>query len=152
MSETRSRFAGSISPKTRLRWLRLALRFFGGSTVVLTGFLMAALVLDLSVVGEGSFLEWYFLWHPRNLAYELMVGAMLAAWGAFLWVAARDPVRHTFFLTFSIVFLGLHALVMAYAAAVVEGEFHHVLTDVAFLAFVAGVILVLYPRGTAAAD
>lgn len=146
MTETRSGRLVSFPTETRRRWLQLAMRFFGGSTVVLTAFLMVAVTLDLAVVGEGSFLEWFFYWHPRNLSYELMIGAMLVAWGAFLWFAARDPGAHRFFLRFSVVFLGLHALVMAYTAAVVDGEFHHVLTDVAFLAFVAGVILLLYPR------
>lgn len=143
MTEVQSRLP--LTEDTRLRWLQLAMRVFGAAFVGLTAFLGVALVLDLSLVGNGSFLEWYFFWHPRNLSYELMVGAMLGAWGLFLWRAASNPLEHRFFIDFSIVFLGLHALVMAYTALVVEGALHHFLTDVAFLGVLAVVFLVLRP-------
>lgn len=138
-----------IADDTRLRWLQVAMWVFGAAFVGLTAFLGVALVLDLGVVADGTFLAWYFFWHPRNVSYELMIGAMLGAWGLFLWRAARNPLEHQFFIDFSIVFLGLHALVMAYTALVVEGELHHFVTDVAFLGVLAVVFLVLRPSKVA---
>lgn len=134
-----------VADETQYRWLQMAMRVFGAAFVGLTAFLGVALVLDLAVVADGTFLAWYFFWHPRNLSYELMIGAMLGAWGLFLWRAAHDPLKHRFFIDFSIVFLGLHSLVMAYTALVVEGELHHFITDVAFLGILAVVFLVLRP-------
>lgn len=74
-----------------------------------------------------------------------MVRAMLGASGPFMWRDVRAPLEHRFFIDFSIVFLGLHALVTAYTALVVEGELHHFLTDIAFLGVLAVVFLVLRP-------
>lgn len=129
-------------------WLQVAMRLFGAGFVVSTAFVGLALVLDLGIVGEGTFLEWFFFWQPRNVSYELMLIAMLGAWGVFLWRAARDPQEHRFFIDFSLLFLGLHALVMAYTALVVEGEVHHLITDVFLLAVAAGVFLALRPTGS----
>ena len=137
-----------LSDDARVRLLQVTMRLFGAAFIGLTAFIGVALVFDLGVVGDGSFLEWYFFWHPRNLSYELMIGAMLGVWGLFLWLAASDPLEHRFFIDFSIVFLGLHALVMAYTALTVEGEFHHLITDIASLEVLAVVFLVLRPNKT----
>lgn len=128
------------------------MRSFGAGIVVSTAFVGVALALDLAIVSDGTFLEWFFFWHPRNISYELMLIAMLGAWGVFLWRAARDPQDHRFFIDFSLLFLGLHALVMAYTAVVVEGEIHHLITDVLLLAVMAVVLLALRRLGLVNTD
>ncbi len=89
-----------------------------------------------------------FRWgHPHgHPAYERMIIAIYIALGVCLVAAARDPLRNTSLIDFTILSSILHGAVMTYDAIAQEGELVHLVGDVPILFAVAAVFLVYHPK------
>ena len=110
------------------------------------GFVLLILVMfDLWPAG--------FRWvHPHpHPPYERMIQAIYVSLGICLVRAARDPLRATNLIDFTILSSILHAAVMTYDAVVQEDELTHLVGDVPLLIAVAVIFIVLHPRRIAPA-
>ncbi len=59
-----------------------------------------------------------------------MLSAVYIVWGLFLWLTAKDPLRHRLFLDFTIAANAAHFGVMLEQGIVTEGEHTHLVGDV----------------------
>jgi hypothetical protein len=87
-----------------------------------------------------------FFWHPRDLAYELMIGGIYGALGIAMIVASRRPLQHKLFVDASILVNAFHAGVMAYFG-VTQKAWAHFYGDIPWIAFLAVFPLAVYPWG-----
>lgn len=93
-----------------------------------------------------------FGWSPPHPAFERMITAIYASLGVFLLLAARAPARYRPIIDFTIVSSVAHGAVMAVDAWREPANQLHLFTDIPALFLLAGVLLVLRPRSTHAAD
>jgi hydrogenase/urease accessory protein HupE len=128
-----------MSPAKRLFWLRVVL--------IATGLFLVLLLPFMFDLWPGGF-RWV---HPApHPPYERMIIAIYWALGVCLLIAARDPVRHVLLVDFTILSSLLHGAVMAYDAFAEPHEMTHMVGDVPILLVLAGVLVWLHPRRTAA--
>jgi hypothetical protein len=120
----------------RDRWLRLALRLFGVTFL---------LVYPLMVLWPSG-----WAWQPRQHEYELMMVGIYGTLGVFLLLAARDPAANGSLIWFTVWSSVVHGGIMAVQALVDPAEHGHLPGDVAALFLVALVLGVLAPRAAAA--
>lgn len=116
---------------------------------------MTALRLALGVIGVLFIVGIYPLtrlwpagwaWGHGSSHYAAMILGIYATLGAFLLVAARDPLAHRSLIWFTVVSSVVHAVIMAVQAIGDAAERGHLLGDVPALLIVAAVLAVLLPR------
>lgn len=121
---------------TRMKYLKIALQVFG----------------VIYIAGVYLMMRWIFpegwSWNPANAAYENMILGVYAVLGIFLFLAAKDPVRDSSLIWFTIWSNIVHAGVMLYYAIINEAERPNIspLGDVPALFLVAGVLWFLMPK------
>jgi hypothetical protein len=79
-----------------------------------------------------------------------MIVGVYVTLGVFVWLAARDPLRHLSLIWFTAWSSLVHGGIMAVQALVDPAEHGHLPGDVAALFLVAAVLGYLTPRGVAA--
>jgi hypothetical protein len=121
-----------MDESTRLRYLRLALRFFG--LVFIFG------VYPLTVLWPSG-----WTWHPGQSDYLQMIMGIYATLGVFLLLAARDPARHLSLISFTIWSSVVHGLIMAIQSVVSPEHMGHLYGDVLALFLIAAVLGYLCP-------
>lgn len=117
---------------TRLSYLRFALRALG--LIFTFGF------YPLTVVWPGG-----WAWHAGQSHYLQMIIGIYATLGVFLFLAARDPIRHLSLISFTIWSSVVHALIMAVQSVANPEHIGHLYGDVPALFLVAGILGFLYP-------
>ena len=133
-----------MNPAKQLLWLRIVM--------IATGLFLVLLLPFMFDLWRGGFRWAHPSLHPP---YERMIIAVYWALGICLLVAARDPLRHTILIDFTILSSLLHAAVMTYDSFAQENEMTHMIGDVPILFVLAGVLVWLHPRrieGTPAAN
>ena len=127
-----------MSDPTRLRYLRIALVVFG---VIFTFG-----IYPLGIVWPSG-----WTWGREHSHYLTMIIGVYATLGVFLMLAAKDPVRHTSLIWFTVWSSIVHAGIMAGQSLMDTKEAGHLLGDVPALVLVAIVLAVLTPRSSSAA-
>lgn len=117
----------------RLKYLTLALRTFAAVFVV--G------VYPLTVLWPSG-----WAWHSGHSDYLQMIVAIYATLGVFLWLAARDPLRHTSLVSFTIWSSIVHGGIMAVQSFADAQHIGHLCGDVPALLLVAVVLGWLSPQ------
>ncbi len=85
-------------------------------------------------------------WSPPQHEYLQMILAIYATLGVFLWMAAKDPMRHLSLIWFTVWSSAVHAGIMAILAGLDPTERGHFLGDVPALAIVAVALAAVTPR------
>jgi hypothetical protein len=125
-----------MSFDTRLKYLRVALNFFGF-------FFLAALgPLMLGLWPSG----WTWGVDQGHSHYTLMIIAMYAVLGWFLLLAARKPQAYSAIIWYTVWSSVLHGIIMAVQAYIDPAERRHFLGDIPGLFIVAIVLGYLMPR------
>ncbi len=91
-------------------------------------------------------------WQPSQPEYEQMVLGVYATLGVFLVLASRNPVQHRSLILFAAWSSLVHSGIMAVQAIRDTAERGHLIGDVAVLAIVGIVLLVLAPKSGEAAS
>jgi hypothetical protein len=118
----------------RLKYLRLALVVFG--VIMAFGF------YPLTLLWPSG-----WAWHTGQSHYLPMIIGIYATLGVFLIMAARDPLKHTSLIWFTVYSSLAHGGIMAVQALTDANHAGHLLGDVPALLIVALVLAVLTPRG-----
>jgi len=126
----------SATPDTRN--LSLALR--------LVALIFVAGIYPLTIIWPSG-----WSWVPAQPMYVQMILGIYATLGVFLFLAARNPMKHLSLIWFAAWSSFVHAGIMAYQALTTPGNSGHILGDVAALAIVGILLAVLTPRQSAAA-
>ena len=92
-----------------------------------------------------------WVWHPNNPTYLQMIFGIYTTLGVFLWIAARDPLKHLSLIWFAVWANVVHAGIMAVHAFTDPGEMGHLPGDVAVLALIAAVLAVVTRKASASA-
>lgn len=121
-----------MSQESREKYLRIALVVFG--LIFLVG------VLPLMMVWPAG-----WRWEPNQSEYEQMILGVYATLGIFLLLASRAPHRHRSLILFAAWSSLVHGGIMGIQALRETTEQGHLLGDVAALALVGVVLLVLAP-------
>jgi len=87
-----------------------------------------------------------FMWEPRQPEHEQMIVGIYVTLGVFLWVAARDPLRHLSLVWFTVWSSFVHGGIMLVRALVDPAERANLVGDIPALFAVAIVLGVLAPR------
>ncbi len=90
-------------------------------------------------------------WVPAQPMYLQMILGIYATLGVFLFLAAKDPMKHLSLIWFTVWSSFVHAGIMAYQALTTAGNSGHIMGDVAALAIVGALLAVLTPKQSAAA-
>ncbi len=90
-------------------------------------------------------------WQPSQPEYEQMVLGVYATLGVFLVLASRNPVQHRSLILFAAWSSLVHSGIMAVQAIRDTAERGHLIGDVAVLAIVGIVLVVLAPKSGEAA-
>ncbi len=122
-----------MDPVSREKYLKLALRVFG-------------VIFIAGVFTMMHFWPAGFAWTPRQPEYEHMIVVVYAIMGIFMWLAARDPSRHTLFIWFIIWSSVAHGGVMLVHALMDSSEGANLIGDIPGLFIVAIVLGLLMPR------
>ena len=77
-------------------------------------------------------------WSPAQWEYELMIQGIYMTLGIMMIISAKNPVRNSMFIWFVVWSSVVHAVVMAYQAAIAADEMGHFIGDIPVL-----IILVL---------
>lgn len=99
---------------------------------------LAAYGAGLTVVGLS-----YFFFGQEDV--RRVLGASLLAVGAFLVIAARDPIRQIQWVRFAMVFALLFVAVSVYLGLFVRDEFRSVLDGILIHGSFATLLLIFYP-------
>ena len=91
-------------------------------------------------------------WQPNQPEYEQMVLGVYATLGVFLVLASRNPVQHRSLILFAAWSSLVHSGIMAVQAIRDTAERGHLIGDVAVLAIVGIVLVVLAPKPGEAAS
>lgn len=89
-------------------------------------------------------------WTPAQPEYEQMIMGMYVTLGVFLFRAAKDPIKDSALIWFTIWSSIVHATIMLVQALVDEAEHANLIGDIPALYLVAIVLWVLMPKGAAA--
>ena len=126
----------SATPDTK--HLSLALR--------LVGLIFVAGIYPLTILWPSG-----WSWIPAQPMYLQMILGIYATLGIFLFLAARDPMKHLSLIWFAVWSSFVHAGIMAYQALTTPGNSGHMLGDVAALAIVGALLAALTPKRSAVA-
>ncbi len=91
-------------------------------------------------------------WQPSQPEYEQMVLGVYATLGVFLVLASRNPAQHRSLILFAAWSSLVHSGIMAVQAIRDTAERGHLIGDVAVLAIVGIVLVVLAPKSGEAAS
>jgi hypothetical protein len=126
-----------MSDATKLRFLRVVL--------IVVGLIFTFGIYPLGVVWPSG-----WTWGQGHSHYLMMIIGVYATLGVFLMLAAKDPLRHTSLIWFTVWSSVVHAVIMA-AQALADGkESGHLLGDVPALLIVAIALAALTPRAARA--
>ena len=89
-------------------------------------------------------------WTPAQPEYEQMIMGMYVTLGVFLFRAAKDPIKDSALIWFTIWSSIVHATIMLVQALVDDTEKANLIGDIPALYLVAIVLWVLMPKGAAA--
>src|ERR1700692_3598399 len=89
-------------------------------------------------------------WHTGHSDYPMMIVGVYATLGVFLLIASRDPLANLSLIWFTIWSRIVHAGIMLVQSFEASENHGHLLGDVPALLFVAVLLSVLTPRGSAA--
>jgi len=123
-----------MADNDRLKYLRIAL--------ILVGVIFFAGIYPLMIIWPSG-----WTWHTGHSDYPLMIVGIYATLGAFLIMAARDPLEHLSLIWFTVWSSLVHAAIMAVQAFEAPENHGHLLGDVPALLIVAVLLAVLTPRG-----
>jgi hypothetical protein len=118
----------------RLKYLHVAL--------ILVGVIFLARIYPLMIVWPSG-----WTWHTGHSDYPLMIVGIYATLGAFLIMAARDPLEHLSLIWFTVWSSLVHAAIMTGQAFEAPENHGHLFGDVPALLVVAVLLAVLTPRG-----
>jgi hypothetical protein len=90
-------------------------------------------------------------WLPAQPMYLQMILGVYATLGVFLFLAAKDPMKHLSLIWFAVWSSFVHAGIMAYQALTTADNSGHMLGDVAALAIVGILLAALTPSQSASA-
>lgn len=119
------------------RAVSTALRVVGAVFVV---FFVAAFGASATKMAEPEWLYRLVGWGSVGDAEEQMISIIYIVWGVFLWLAAKDPFKHSMFINFTIAANVAHFGLMAVQSLVMPGEHTHLYGDV-LLGFIVIAIL-----------
>jgi hypothetical protein len=109
------------------RALPIVLRVIGASFVV---FFTLGLISSAARIEAPDPLRALVQWDELGNAEEQMLSIVYVVWGAFLWFAARDPLRHRMFIDFTLIANAAHFLLMFVQGIAIDGEHAHLVGDV----------------------
>src|ERR1700679_730465 len=118
----------------RLKYLRIAL--------VAVGITFIAGIYLLMIVWPSG-----WTWHTGHSDYPLMIVGIYATLGAFLIIAARNPLANLSLIWFTVWSSVVHGAIMAFQSLSDSMNHGHLLGDVPALFIVAAVLAFLTPRG-----
>ncbi len=118
----------------RLNYLRIAL--------ILVGLIFLVGVYPLMIIWPSG-----WAWHTGHSDYPLMIVGIYATLGAFLIMAARNPLEHLSLIWFTVWSSLVHAAIMTVQSFEAPENHGHLLGDVPALLIVAVLLGVLTPRG-----
>jgi hypothetical protein len=122
-----------MTPETREKYLKIALRLFG---------IVFLLVYPLSMIWPSG-----WVWHGgEGFYYFQMIVGIYAVLGIYLIRAAGNPSAHRSLISFTIWSSVVHALIMAVQAFQDKSEHGHLVGDVPALLLVAAVLGYLSPK------
>ena len=116
----------------RIKYLRYAMTLFG--VIMVVG------IYPLTIIWPSG-----WSWGPSE--YLAMILGVYATLGVFLVLAARDPMKHTSLIWFTVWSSVVHAAIMAVQAFTSPNQMGHLPGDVLVLLLVAAVLAYLTPRG-----
>lgn len=124
---------------------------YAGDNAKLRTYSIVMVAFGVSLFGLPVFIELLpdlFRWHEPavNMADERMIVSMYYALGICFIMGAKDPVRSSILIDYTIISSILHATVMAYYAMTLETEMAHMWGDVPFLYVVAIFFFFYHPR------
>ncbi len=138
-----------MDEQVRMKRLSVVLKIISFVFVVVFGVLLILVLVDSSLVAEGSLLATLFRWQPYNKAYFSMLVTIFIVWGIMLWLASKNPSEHRLLIDFTIWGNLAHAAVMLVTALLMKGELLHIVGDVLALTLIGVVVLWLRPRRAA---
>jgi hypothetical protein len=115
---------------------------------------VALLVVGVLLIGASSLAVLWpsgWRWQPHHLYYEEMIFGIYATLGVFLVLAARDPLRNTSLIWFTVWSSVVHGGIMAVQSLSGPEHHGHLMGDVPALLLIAVVLGVLTRRATAPA-
>ena len=76
-------------------------------------------------------------WSPAQWEYELMIQGIYMTLGIMMIISAKNPVRNSMFIWFVVWSSVVHAVIMAYQAAIAADEMGHFIGDIPVLIILA---------------
>ncbi len=76
-------------------------------------------------------------WSPAQWEYELMIQGIYMTLGIMMIISAKNPVRNSMFIWFVVWSSVVHAVIMAYQAAIAVDEMGHFIGDIPILIILA---------------
>ena len=78
-----------------------------------------------------------WVWSPAQWEYELMIQGIYMTLGIMMIISAKNPVRNSMFIWFVVWSSVVHAVIMAYQAAIAADEMGHFIGDIPVLIILA---------------
>ena len=100
------------------------LRIFG------LAFLFIIPIMKLDLFGGWA-------WSPAQWEYELMIQGIYMTLGIMMIISAKNPVKNSMFIWFVVWSSVVHAVIMAYQAAIAADEMGHFVGDIPVLIILA---------------
>ena len=107
-----------------LSMLSNTLRIFG------LAFIFIIPIMKLDLFGGWA-------WSPAQWEYELMIQGIYMTLGIMMIISAKNPVRNSMFIWFVVWSSVVHAVIMAYQAAIAADEMGHFVGDIPVLIILA---------------
>lgn len=126
-----------MADDSRLRILRIAL--------IMVGLIFLGGIYPLMILWPAG-----WTWHTGHSDYPLMIVGIYATLGAFLILAARNPLENLSLIWFTVWSSVVHAAIMLMQSFEAPENHGHLLGDVPALIFVAMLLAAVTPRGAAA--
>ena len=76
-------------------------------------------------------------WSPAQWEYELMIQGIYMTLGIMMIISAKNPVKNSMFIWFVVWSSVVHAVIMAYQAAIAVDEMGHFIGDIPVLIILA---------------
>ena len=76
-------------------------------------------------------------WSPAQWEYELMIQGIYMTLGIMMIISAKNPVKNSMFIWFVVWSSVVHAVIMAYQAAIAADEMGHFVGDIPVLIILA---------------
>jgi hypothetical protein len=111
---------------------------------------VVGLIFLLAIYPLGRVWPSGWTWGQGHSHYLMMILGVYATLGVFLLLAARDPLRHTSLIWFTVWSSVVHALIMGWQAMSDGAERGHLVGDVPALLIVAIALAALTPRAQTA--